>query len=90
MEVRIDKGVDAPASEREFPHPLNLIADSHTTTAKDALIPLSLKKRGGIISRERDQIPGILRIVHSIFIDQTLKVTLSFFFTPWAGHGMVE
>jgi hypothetical protein len=90
MEVCIDQCVDAPAGEREFSHPLNLIANSHTTAAKNALVPISLKKRGSVIGGEGDEIPGVLGIVDSILIDQALKTAFSFFFASWAGHGMVE
>jgi hypothetical protein len=89
MEIRIDDGLDTPAREGKFSHALDFIADSHTATAEDAFVCVPLEKRG-VIHRKGDQVPGILRIVDPIFIDQALKVTLSLFFATGAGHRMVE
>jgi len=89
MEIRIDDGLDTPAREGKFSHALDFIADSHTAAAEDTFVCVPLEKRG-VIHRKGDQVPGILRIVDPIFIDQALKVTLSLFFATGAGHRMVE
>jgi hypothetical protein len=89
MEIRINDGLDTPAREGKFSHALDFIADSHTATAEDAFVCVPLEKRG-VIHRKGDQVPGILRIVDPIFIDQALKVAFPFFFATGAGHRMVE
>jgi hypothetical protein len=89
MEIRIDDGLDTPAREGKFSHALDFIAYSHTAAAKDAFICVPLEKRG-VVHRKGNQVPGVLRIIDPIFIDQALKVTLSLFFATGAGHRMVE
>ena len=89
MEIRIDDGLDTPAREGKFSHALDLIAYSHTAAAEDAFVCVPLEKRG-VVHRKGDRVPGILRIIDPIFIDQALKVTVSLFFATGAGHRMVE
>jgi hypothetical protein len=90
VKIRINDGPDAPACKGEFSHALDFIADSYTTSAEDAFVPIPLKKRGEFIRWKGDEIPGIEGVLHAVFIDQVLQFTFALFFASWAGHGMVE
>jgi hypothetical protein len=89
MKIRVDDGLDPPSREGKFSHSLDFIAYSHTAAAEDAFVCVPLEKRG-VVRRKGDQVPGILRIVDPIFIDEVLKVAFSFLFAPRAGHRMIE
>jgi len=76
--------------KRKLSDALDFITDPNTTAAKNTFVGIPLEKRGGIIHRERNPVPGIDRLLHSIFIDQGLEIALSFLFTAGADHGVIE
>jgi hypothetical protein len=76
--------------KRKLSDTLDFITDSNTPAAKNTFVGISLEKRGGIVHRKRDPVPGIDRLLHSIFIDQGLKVALPLLFTAGADHGVIE
>lgn len=90
MEIRVDRCPDSPLCERKFPDALNFVANADTTSAEDALIGISLEKRGKVVYRKRHPLPGIDDFFNPVLVDQSLKNTFPFFFTPWADHGMVK
>jgi len=76
--------------KRKLSDTLDFIADPNTSAAKNAFVGIPLEKRGGVVHRERDPVPGIDRLLHSIFIDKGLKVALPLLFTAGADHGVIE
>jgi hypothetical protein len=76
--------------KRKLSDSLDFITDPNTPAAKNTFIGIPLEKRGGVIHRERDPVPGIDRLLHSIFIDQGLKIALPLLFTAGADHGVIE
>jgi hypothetical protein len=76
--------------KRKLSDSLDFIADPNTPAAKNTFAGISLEERRGAIHRERDPVPWIDRLLHSIFIDQGLKVALPLLFTARADHGVIE
>jgi hypothetical protein len=76
--------------KRKLSDSLDFITDPNTPAAKNTFVGIPLEKRGGVIHRERDPVPGIDRLLHSIFIDQGLKIALPLLFTAGADHGVIE
>jgi hypothetical protein len=76
--------------KRKLSDTLDFITDSNTPAAENAFIGIPLEKRGGVIHRERDSVPGIDRLFYSIFIHQGLKIALPLLFTAGADHGVIE
>jgi hypothetical protein len=76
--------------KRKLSDSLDFITDPNTPAAKNTFIGIPLEKRGGVIHRERAPVPGIDRLLHSIFIDQGLKIALPLLFTAGADHGVIE
>jgi hypothetical protein len=76
--------------KRKLSDSLDFITDPNTPAAKNTFVGIPLEKRGGVIHRERDPVPGIDRLLHSIFIDQSLKIALPLLFTAGADHGVIE
>jgi hypothetical protein len=75
--------------KRKLSDTLDFITDPNTSAAKNTFVGIPLEKRGGIIQRERDPVPGIDRFLYAIFIDQGLKIALPFLFTAGADHGVI-
>jgi hypothetical protein len=76
--------------KRKLSNALDFITDPNTPAAKNTFVGISSEKRGGVVRRKRDPVPGIDRLLHSIFIDQGLKVAFSLLFTARADHGVIE
>jgi hypothetical protein len=76
--------------KRKLSDTLDFITDPNTSAAKNTFVGIPLEKRGGIIHREGDPVPGIDRLLHAIFIDQGLKIALPLLFTTGANHGVIE
>jgi hypothetical protein len=76
--------------KRKLSDSLDFITDPNTPAAKNTFVGIPLEKRGGVIHRERDPVPGIDRLLHSIFIDQGLKIALPLLFTAGADHRVIE
>jgi len=90
VEIRINHRFHSPLCERKLSDTLDFITDPNTSAAKNTFVGIPLEKRGGIIQRERDPVPGIDRFLYAIFIDQCLKIALPFLFTAGADHGVIE
>jgi hypothetical protein len=76
--------------KRKLSDTLDFITDPNTSAAKNTFVGIPLEKRGGVIHRERDPVPGIDRFLYSIFVDQGLKIALPLFFTAGTDHGVIE
>jgi hypothetical protein len=76
--------------KRKLSDTLDFITDPNTSAAKNTFVGIPLEKRGGVIHRERDPVPGIDRLLYSIFVDQGLKIALPLFFTAGTDHGVIE
>jgi hypothetical protein len=76
--------------KRKLPDTLDFITDPNTPAAKNAFVGISLKKRGGVVHRKRDPVPGINCLLYAIFIDQGLKIALPLLFTAGADHWVIE
>jgi hypothetical protein len=90
MEIGINRGLNTPLGERELPHALNFVADADTAAAEDALVAISLEKRGDVIERGCGPFPGIEGFLHSVFVNEGLELAISLLFTPGADHRMVK
>jgi hypothetical protein len=76
--------------KRKLSDTLDFVTDPNTSAAKNTFVGISLEKRGGIIHREGDPVPGIDRLLHAMFIDEGLKIALPLLFTTGADHGVIE
>jgi hypothetical protein len=90
VKIRINYRLHPSVCKRKLSHALDFITDPNTPAAKNTFVGIPLEKRGGVIHRERDPIPGIDRLLYAIFVDQGLKIALSFLFTAGADHGVIE
>jgi hypothetical protein len=90
VKISINHRFHSSLCERKLSDTLDFITDPNTSAAKNTFVGIPLEKRGGIIQRERDPVPGIDRFLYAIFIDQGLKVALPLLFTAGADHGVVE
>jgi hypothetical protein len=90
VKVGIDGGLDPSFRERKLSDSLNLVTDPDTPPAKDTFVSISLDKGRTIVSREGDLRPGVLGLLHAVFVDQILEFALPFLFTTRTGHGMVQ
>ena len=90
MKVGVDGCFNPSLRKRKLSYSLNLITDPDTPAAEDTFVRISLEKRRKIVHGERDFLPGVLGLFHSVFIDQVLKLTFPFLFTPGTDHGVIE
>jgi hypothetical protein len=90
VKICINHRLHSSVCKRKLSDTLDFITDPNTPAAKNTFVGISLEKRGGVVRRERDPIPGIDRLLYSIFIDQGLKTALPLFFTAGADHGVIE
>jgi hypothetical protein len=69
VKICINHRFDSSVCKRKLSDTLDFITDPNTSAAKNTFVGISLEKRGGIIHREGDPVPGIDRFLHAIFIN---------------------
>jgi hypothetical protein len=90
VKIRIDHRLHSSVCKRKLSDTLDFVTDPNTPAAKNTFVGIPLEKRGCVIRRERDPVPGIDRLLYSIFINQGLKITFPLLFTAGADHGVIE
>jgi hypothetical protein len=90
VKICINHRFHSSVCKRKLSDTLDFITDPNTSAAKNTFVGIPLEKRGGVIHRERDPVPGIDRLLYSKFIDQGLKIALPLLFTAGADHGVIQ